>query len=192
MLESLISLDKEIFLKLNGLGAPTLDAFMVFVSGKLEWIPFYALLIFVLFRKYRLKTFYILFFVVILITLGDQTSVNLFKNIFMRFRPCHDPDLEGLVYIVNNHCGGQYGFVSSHATNTFSLAVFVSFLLKNKWWTSILIIWAIIVSYSRVYLGVHFPLDIICGAILGVLVALVDFKLMKFINRKFNLGINLL
>ncbi len=189
MLETLINLDKEIFLKLNGLGAPALDAFMVFVSGKLEWIPFYAILLFVVFRKYKIKGLYILFFIIILITLGDQISVNLFKNIFLRFRPCHDPDLEGLVYIVNNHCGGQYGFVSSHATNTFSLAVFVSFVLKNKWWSALLIVWAIIVSYSRIYLGVHFPLDVICGAILGILIAWIVFGLMKWANRKLKLGI---
>lgn len=190
IIEQLIHLDKSLFLSLNGRGAPQLDSLMVFVSGKLEWIPLYAVLLYFVFKQYKTKGFYILFFVVLLIVASDQISVNLFKNVFERFRPCHDPTLEGLVYIVDNRCGGKFGFVSSHATNTFALATFIGLILKNRSWLFGLLIWATVVSYSRVYLGVHFPLDVLCGALLGVLIAYLDYSFMNWIDKRFNFGIN--
>tara|TARA_R110002049_G_scaffold227347_7_gene399517 strand:+ start:3952 stop:4530 length:579 start_codon:yes stop_codon:yes gene_type:complete len=190
MLDQLISIDKSLFLKLNGLGAPHLDSLMVFLSGKLEWIPLYAILLFLMFRQYRLKGFYVLFFVTLLIVASDQLSVHLFKNVFERFRPCHDPTLEGMVYIVKNKCGGKFGFVSSHATNTFALATFLGLILKNRILYVGLLIWAALVSYSRVYLGVHFPLDIFGGAILGILIAYGIQFFMNVIDRCFKFNIS--
>jgi undecaprenyl-diphosphatase len=189
MLEQLISWDKAVFLIFNGLGAPSLDGLMVFLSGKLEWIPLYGLLLFLLFRKYKSKGFYILFFVVLLIVASDQISVQLFKNVFERLRPCHEPSLEGLVHLVNNKCGGKFGFVSSHATNTFALAIFMGFILKNRPIVIGLIIWAAIVSYSRVYLGVHYPLDVLGGAVLGTFIAQGIWILLKYFNKSFNFNI---
>jgi undecaprenyl-diphosphatase len=190
MIDQLIAFDKSIFLELNGWGAPYLDAFMVFVSGKLEWIPLYAVLLYFVFKQYKQKGFYILFFVILLIVASDQISVNLFKNIFERFRPCHDPSLEGLVRIVNDKCGGKFGFVSSHATNTFALATFIGLILKSNKWLIALLVWASVVSFSRIYLGVHFPLDVFCGALLGVAIAFLIRALLRFVDRKFNFGIN--
>lgn len=189
MLEQLISWDKAVFLIFNGLGAPSLDGLMVFLSGKLEWIPLYGLLLFLLFRKYKSKGFYILFFVVLLIVASDQISVQLFKNVFERLRPCHEPSLEGLVHLVNNKCGGKFGFVSSHATNTFALAIFMGLILKNRPIVIGLIIWAAIVSYSRVYLGVHYPLDVLGGAVLGTFIAQGIWILLKYFNKSFNFNI---
>ena len=104
----------------------------------------------------------------------------------MRLRPCHNLEIANLVHIVNDHCGGQYGFVSSHATNTFALAVFVGLLVKQKvsWLSPALIVWAAIVSYSRIYLGVHYPGDVICGAILGAIIGKFVFMLLNFLNNK--------
>jgi len=129
------------------------------------------LLIVLLFRKYGKATFYVLLSVAILIFLTDQVSVHLFKNVFLRLRPCHDPLLKGMVHTVRGECGGTYGFVSSHAANTFGLAVFLFPFLRStipglSW---MLIGWAAVVSFSRIYLGVHFPLDIIVGAMMGAL-----------------------
>ena len=108
----------------------------------------------------------------------------------MRLRPCHEPELQSLVHLVNNHCGGQFGFVSSHAANVFGLAFFMGQLFKrfSKLWMPLLIIWALVVSYSRIYLGVHYPFDVICGAILGILLAQMMLILLKILNKKYSLN----
>ncbi len=123
--------------------------------------------------------------------MGDQGSVKLFKDVFERLRPCHNPAIAELVHTINGKCGGKYGFVSSHATNSFALAVFCGFLFKRhyKYMLWLMLFWAAIVSYSRVYVGVHYPGDIIGGAVLGSLVGLFVFWLMKILNQKFGLKI---
>ncbi|WP_223265865.1 phosphatase PAP2 family protein [Vicingus serpentipes] len=136
---------------------------------------------------------YIVPFIVTLIFLSDKISVYFFKEVFMRLRPCHNPEIANLVHIVSDHCGGQYGFVSSHATNTFALAVFVGLLVKQKisWLLPTLVIWAAVVSYSRIYLGVHYPGDVICGAILGAIIGKFVFMMLSFINKKIDNKIGL-
>ncbi len=166
MIETLLNWDTQFFLFLNGLNSPFWDPIMVFASGKLTWLPFYLLLIFFIARKHGWKTLWWLVAIALVIVASDQISVGLFKNVFQRLRPCHTPDLNGLIHIVGK-CGGKFGFVSSHAANTFGVAVFLSLLFRNKWATLGLISWAAFVSYSRIYLGVHFPGDILCGALLG-------------------------
>jgi len=165
MIETLIKWDTQLFLFLNGLHSPFWDPIMIFASGKYTF-PIYLLLIFFVARKYGWKTIWWLLAIALVIVAADQISVNLFKNVFQRLRPCHTPELQGLVHLVKG-CGGQYGFVSSHAANTFGVAVFLSLLFHNRWATFGLLFWAAFVSYSRIYLGVHFPGDVICGAILG-------------------------
>jgi undecaprenyl-diphosphatase len=121
-------------------------------------------------------------FVVFAIT--DLASVHLFKNVFLRLRPCHEPALSGLVHLVNNRCGGSYGFVSSHAANTFGLAIMVLLLFKklNPWIGYGMVIWAAMVSYSRIYLGVHYPGDILGGALLGSFAAWGVYQILMLIN----------
>jgi undecaprenyl-diphosphatase len=168
-METLIAIDKQLFFLINGWHSPFWDFIMFWLSDKLIWIPLYVVFLMLLIRYYKWQTVIIMLFVAILMTLSDQISVDLFKNIFHRLRPCHDPEMSGLVHLVKDRCGGQYGFVSSHATNHFAIAVFLVFFLgsKMRYFTPLVLFWAAIIGYSRIYLGAHFPGDVICGALLG-------------------------
>lgn len=186
MIEEIISQDRAIFLYLNSLGSLEFDAFWIFVSGKFSWFPLYIGLLYFLYQTYNKKQLgYILLFLFLGILVSDQIS-NVFKFGFERLRPCHDKTIISYMRIVE--CGGKYGFYSAHASNTFLLASFLSPLLKNKYKgiPVILFVWASMVAYSRIYLGVHFPLDIFVGAIIGFLIGKVFiFMLFKILN-KFN------
>ena len=187
----MIEFDQWLFLLLNGIHHPLMDGIMQVISDKWIWIPLYLILLFVIVREFGIKSVYILLSVAVVAALSDQLSVHLFKNVFQRLRPCHEPEIMSLVHIVDEHCGGQYGFVSSHASNVFGLAVFVGNLLKktHRYWLSSLLIWAAIVSYSRIYLGVHYPLDIICGALLGSFLAFIIRLALDYFDKRFSLNI---
>jgi undecaprenyl-diphosphatase len=187
MIEKLIQWDMDLLLFLNGCNSPFFDDIMRYVSQPLTWIPAYILLLYFCIRYYKKQTFIIILFVALLILITDQVSVQLFKNIFHRLRPSNEPQLEGLVHIVNGYKGGDFGFVSSHATNYFGIAVFFSVLLERnlRFFTVISLFVAGLISYSRIYLGVHYPGDVICGAILGSLIGFGLGKLYKYLSRKY-------
>ena len=177
----MIRLDQQLTLAINSLNSPFFDVIMFWFSDRFIWIPFYVLLIFFLHRQYGKHTWFKLLFVVILVFLSDQSSVHLFKNVFERPRPCHNPEIGHLMHLVNGKCGGQFGFVSSHATNVFALATFLFFQMQQKYaWIGWMFLWAALISYSRVYLGVHYLGDIIFGALWGGFVGYVVFRLEKF------------
>jgi undecaprenyl-diphosphatase len=184
MVDALNRIDQQWLLWLNGFHSVFFDQLMFSISGKYEWIPFYILLLAFIIRKYRWKSLWIIGSIIVLITLSDQIA-NILKSGVKRFRPCKDPEIGHLVHLVNNYCRSSYGFVSGHAANAFALAAFVSLLFKNKWVTCGMIFWATIVSYSRIYLGVHYPGDVLGGAILGVLLATgVSWILKKFMAKQ--------
>ncbi|MCF6240056.1 MAG: phosphatase PAP2 family protein [Bacteroidales bacterium] len=177
MLEKLIEIDTQLFLFLNGIHSPFWDTIMWYTSATATWVPLYALVLFFIFKEYKWKGFVPLIFLVLLVFAADKISVHAFKNFFERLRPCHNQDIANLVHIIREHCGGQYGFVSSHAANTFAFASFTSLFFRNKKYTWFIFIWAAFVSYSRIYLGVHYPGDIMGGALLGWIIGYLLYQL---------------
>lgn len=180
-MDYIIQLDKEITLFINSLHNNFSDYFMWLVSAKYTWLPLYLFLIYKIYvREKNIKTFsLVVLFAIVSVTLSDQISVHLFKNVFMRLRPCHCPEIKDIVHIVKDHCGGQYGFISSHSSNAFSVTVFLSLYFSKKQWTIILISTASLIAISRVFLGVHYLGDILAGAIVGSLIAVFSFTLFK-------------
>jgi len=186
MLETLLQLDRQLFLFINGLHHPLLDPVMVFISGKLSWLPLYVFLLFLIVRQFKWQAVLVMIFVAVLISLSDQASVKAFKFVFERPRPCHEADLQPLIHLAAGRCGGAFGFVSSHAANSFALATFIWLLLRQHfYWVSYLLFsYAVVVSYSRVYLGVHYPGDIIGGALLGMASGWLVYAVYQLWNRR--------
>ncbi len=189
MLETIVNTDIQFTLFLNSFHNSFFDFVMYWLSDKLIWVPFYIFLVYLLYRKYGWKTTLIMFaFIILGVALADSISRECFKNVVQRLRPCHNEQIGSLIHIVNGHCGGSYGFVSSHAANTFVIATIASAFLKVHYpvfrWA--LFVWAALICYSRVYLGVHFVGDITCGSILGITVGVCCVWLYKQFRLKFN------
>jgi undecaprenyl-diphosphatase len=187
MLEQLKSIDTDLFLAINGAHSSFFDFVMYWASDKLIWIPLYVFFAYLLYKHHGKRVWILVLLAGLAIALSDISSSQLFKHVFQRPRPCHEPSLEGIVHLVNGHCGGKYGFISSHASNSFALATFLALLLgkKIRYFTLLIIAWALLLCYSRVYLGVHYPGDVVVGAIWGAGIGAAVFVISLFISRKF-------
>lgn len=176
-------LDQQLFLFLNSLNSPFFDQVMHAISGKLIWVPLYLAILIYLGITYKRKFLIILLFIIIAATFSDQFSV-IIKNLVQRLRPCLEPELNGLVHLFRGECGGKYSFVSSHATNSFDVALLSLLFIRKRWYTISIIIWAAVIGYSRIYLGVHYPGDVICGSILGALIGWSVYSLYVIADNK--------
>jgi len=182
MIKDVLNLDTELFIYLNSLGLPLFDNFWIFLSNKEANVFFYSVLLFFYFYNRSLKfnfseLFYFLILIALMILITDQTA-NLFKDSFQRLRPCYNEIIKDSLRLVKESCGGKYGFFSAHASNSFTLAVFFGLLYKNKfkYLIYITLLYASLISYSRIYLGVHFPLDILFGATFGIIIGILTFN----------------
>ena len=185
-MEFLEQLDTTLFLFINGIHSPWFDTFFFNLSKPLVSLPMYLLVIYALFKTFQTKkAFIILGILVFTVGSADFISVTFFKEVFLRYRPSHNLDLEGKIHFVQNYKGGMYGFISSHAANTFAFACLSALLLQKKYIGIALFIWAATVSYSRIYLGVHYPADITCGALLGITLAFIAYYVIRHYFRDF-------
>jgi len=180
MIDKLNQFDIHLFLWLNGRYTPWLDPIMIWITERNSWFPLYALLIGWLIFQYRKQAIGFILTIIFSVALADQVASSVFKPLFHRLRPCHELSLQALIHPVVE-CGGQYGFVSSHASTTFALATILWLMLgKRHPWLQWGFLWAAIVSYSRIYVAAHYPIDVLAGTGVGILSA----TLCVFVLRK--------
>jgi len=192
IINQLIDLDIKVFLALNGLGVDSWDDFWNFVTHRFTWVPVYFLLLYVVFKFSGWKgVMYYAVAVSILILIVDQTTYSWFKAVFQRPRPSHNQDIADVIRITGRS-GGRWGFISAHASNTFAIAVFLGYQFKKifKYSAILLITWAVFISYSRIYVGVHYPADLIVGALWGAFVAYLLLRILTItkLNDKLDLS----
>ncbi len=187
MLEFLQEIDRNLLLKINSWHSPWLDSIMATLTNGLIWLPFFLLIIGFMIYKFRWQSIFILVFTGMVIFLADRISAGFIKPWVGRIRPSHEPELAFLLHFVNGYKGGLYSFVSSHAANAFGIATFLWLVLRKQiTWIWVMFIWATIFCYTRIYLGVHYPSDILGGALVGIIIGSLIYKSGGLIPHKLN------
>ena len=183
MFDKILTLDKELLIFLNGLGSSTFDPFWMVITKQSNWTPFFLILLYLIFKKVGVKqTLYLLVFIIVLITISAQFT-NLVKETFQRLRPCSDPNINSLIRVVKP--SETFSFFSGHASNSMAVSSFLYFILKDKFkYFGLLFLWPLIFAYSRIYLGLHYPTDIICGYMHGFILGFLFYKLFRFLQLK--------
>ena len=188
-LQWLIDLDRRMLLALNGSDSLFWDGVMHVYTTTIVWIPFALALVYLLIKNNSLMNFIVLLAMcALVIALADGITSTICKPLFARFRPTHDPEIMYMVDVVNNYRAYKYGFMSSHAANSFGIAMFVTLLVKNRLLGVSVFIWALLNAYSRIYLGVHYPGDIICGTLVGIICGVLVYRLYSYIRDKMRSG----
>lgn len=185
-METFSTIDSELFLFLNGLHADWLDVVMIAITKMWVWLPLYLLLIYWAVKQYGKRCWLVFLTIGFVVLFCDQLASSVCKPVFQRLRPCYNADFQNLIYLPKGLAGGKYGFVSSHAANTFGIATFLTPIFRRyrPWTAIVLFLWAFLSSYSRIYIGYHYPGDILCGAILGALIGLLFWKVFQIVQRK--------
>ncbi len=185
-MEAIAEFDKELFFFLNGLHTDWLDPVMFYISETLTWLPVYLFIVWLMIRNFGRQTVFWLLGIGLSILLADQITSGLMKPFFERFRPSRDPAIpDELVHIVNGYTGGKYGFASSHAANAFAIATYLHFLMKDVVkYTWLLFIMSGLIAYSRIYLGVHFPGDVVVGGLIGFMAGWLSFRLFNYLSGR--------
>mgnify|MGYP000674478037 FL=1 len=181
-MENLQKIDEYFFRIINSAGWEQMDQLMILISSKWFWIPLYIYILYLIYKRFSDQFIKILLGLGLLIFLADFGSVHLFKEVFERARPCHL--LEGIRVV--DGCGGPFGFISSHASNSFAIAFFMALLFRNFWGFAWLFSWAVVIGFSRIYLGVHYPFDILGGMFWGLFVSLLVYYMYKMKIKDFD------
>ena len=185
-IQQLIGFDQELLLKINGSDSLFWDGFMWIATSTSTWIPVAIALLYVIFKNNKIKeALLIIGMLALVITLADQIASGICKPYFARFRPTRDPELMYLVDVVNGYRGGSYGFTSSHAANMFAVFVFLSLTIRSWSLAGTLFFWAVLNAYSRMYLGVHYPGDILFGTLTGIIVGILVYRLYSYIKKNY-------
>lgn len=184
-LQRLVDIDKQVMLTLNGSDSLYMDGVMKVYTSTMVWIPVALVLLFVILKNNtpRISILAVLA-VVLTIVACDQVSSHLIKPLVGRLRPCNDPTIMHFIDTVNGYRSSGYSFVSSHACNSFGIFTLVSLMIRNRTLSLSLLLWAAINAFSRIYLGVHYPGDILCGALLGIVIGTVVYLIFNFIRHK--------
>lgn len=188
LIETIRQFDTRLFLQLNGMNSPWWDTCMMLITRKETWLPLYLLLLFLIFRTYKSKAMIILLLFFAGFVFSDQVA-GVIKELVQRVRPSHDPALQNLTHVVLRK-GGLFSFVSSHASNTFFVLTFTGLLFRNRISLATILLWALLVSYSRIYVGAHYPLDLISGWILGIISGFLFFRLLVAVELRLFIGWN--